>query len=138
VADSDHRGVGERPWPAGSVGEGSGEPRPRGAGAQLADPGGAGREGGEHQRYPFDGPAGERDCALAWPPGPADARAWGFALAVDPTLEPAIRGMADGLPHRVDRLRCLGNGVVPLAAAHAFRALAARAGLAQLLTRDGR
>lgn len=31
---------------------------------------------------------------------------------------------------RVDRLRALGNGVVPLAAAHAFRTLAARTGLA--------
>ncbi|MFC3118926.1 hypothetical protein ACFOHS_14735 [Jhaorihella thermophila] len=41
------------------------------------------------------------------------------------TLNPAIRRGADGLAHRVDRLRLCGNGVVPLVAAHALRTLAA-------------
>lgn len=39
----------------------------------------------------------------------------------------AICGMAHGLADRVDRLRACGNGVVPLAAAYAFRTLIARA-----------
>jgi len=40
--------------------------------------------------------------------------------------EPSVCRGADGLAHRVDRLRLCGNGVVPLVAAHAFRILAAR------------
>ncbi len=55
--------------------------------------------------------------------------------------EPALRGVADGVPdwldrtrtNRVDRLRCLGNGVVPATAAVAFVMLARRAGLRWLL-----
>ena len=55
-----------------------------------------------------------------WPPGPQDAEGWRQVLATDPTLEPSIRGDADGLAARVDRLRILGNGVVPQQAALAF------------------
>lgn len=36
-----------------------------------------------------------------------------------------VRGMADGDAPRVDRIRAAGNGVVPMAAAHAWRTLAA-------------
>jgi hypothetical protein len=43
--------------------------------------------------------------------------------------EPSLRRMADGLAHRARALRLLGNGVHPLAAAHAWRALAAAHGL---------
>lgn len=50
----------------------------------------------------------------------------GAATSPDPRLEPAVRRGADGLAHRVDRLRLTGNGVVPLAAAVAFRTLWAR------------
>ena len=39
------------------------------------------------------------------------------------------RWMADGLAHRARALRLLGNGVHPLAAAHAWRSLAAAHGL---------
>ncbi|NCO17469.1 MAG: DNA cytosine methyltransferase, partial [Alphaproteobacteria bacterium] len=46
-------------------------------------------------------------------------------LRAAPDLEPAVRRSADGLAHRVDRLRLCGNGVVPLVAAHALRTLAA-------------
>jgi DNA (cytosine-5)-methyltransferase 1 len=61
----------------------------------------------------------------AWPPGPGDADGWARYLRCAPDLEPAVRRGADGLAHRVDRLRLCGNGVVPLVAAHALRTLAA-------------
>ena len=44
-------------------------------------------------------------------------------------LEPAIRGVADGMADRVDRLRLCGNGVVPVVAAYAFITLAREAGV---------
>ncbi|TGY87812.1 DNA cytosine methyltransferase [Marinicauda algicola] len=66
--------------------------------------------------------AGQRP---AWPPGPGDVDEWERYLAIAPDLEPAVRRGADGLAHRVDRLRLCGNGVVPLVAAHALRTLAA-------------
>ena len=60
------------------------------------------------------------------PSGDSDGHAERPELA--PVLEPALRGMADGvaraLEHRTQRLRLLGNGVVPLAAAFAFRTCA--------------
>ena len=43
--------------------------------------------------------------------------------------EPDVGRVAHGVAARVDRLRCLGNGQVPLCAAIAFDQLAARAGL---------
>ncbi|NHF74886.1 DNA cytosine methyltransferase [Paracoccus sp. 12-3] len=102
------------------------------------------------------------------PPGPADHAAWASILAARPDLapalgfhdclawarrmsadpegpvaaaaEPALRRMADGLAHRARALRLLGNGVHPLAAAHAWRALAAAHGLGpvDLATGGGR
>ena len=59
-----------------------------------------------------------------------DCLAWARRLAADPqgpvaaAAEPALRRMADGLAHRTRALRLLGNGVHPLAAAHAWRSLA--------------
>lgn len=59
-----------------------------------------------------------------WPPGPD-----GDWSSVPPEAQPAIRGVAHGLHARVDRLRCLGNAVVPDQAALAFRVLSGRLGL---------
>ena len=62
----------------------------------------------------------------AFPPGPGDLAEWAEILERAPGLEPAICRMADGLADRVDQLRLLGNGVVPLQAAYALRTLVAR------------
>ena len=64
-----------------------------------------------------------------WPPGPSDSEGWrGYIAAGGP--QPAICGGSDGssagLEFRSDRLRCLGNGVVPAVAARAFITLARR------------
>lgn len=65
-----------------------------------------------------------------FPPGPHDHDGWRNTLAAAPELEPSFRRVADGLASRldiarVDRLRLLGNGVVPLEAAYAIRTLIA-------------
>ena len=69
-----------------------------------------------------------------FPPGP-EFEGWREIIREEPriapalekaTLEPDLRGVADGTAiglHRIDRLRILGNGVVPLQAAYAFRVL---------------
>ena len=80
--------------------------------------------GGERHRAQAHGSAGE--FRGAFPPGPGDHEGWRDYLANAANLEPSVRRGADGLAHRVDRLRLCGNGVVPLVAAHAFRTLAVR------------
>jgi DNA (cytosine-5)-methyltransferase 1 len=113
LADAD----GER-WVQAERGEPS-VGRPDAFGGDVDDAHGAGLQGwhddiGEH--------AGERP---PWPPGPGDVDGWERYLRCAPDLEPTVRRGADGLAHRVDRLRLCGNGVVPLVAAHALRTLAA-------------
>jgi len=51
---------------------------------------------------------------------PCGARWWG--------AEPGLGRVADGVAHRVDRLKCIGNGQVPQAASEAFAQLARRGG----------
>lgn len=98
-------------------------------------------------------------CPYFFPPGPGDRDAWSSVLAMAPDLAPAVafgdiarradqlaamvaagqlaeaeaepdlRGMVDGLAQRSRALRLLGNGVVPLAAAYAWRTLSAAHGL---------
>jgi len=64
------------------------------------------------------------ECA-AWPPSPEGD--WsGIPKHLWPATQPELRGMADGLPGRVDRLRALGNAVVPQQAALALRQLISR------------
>lgn len=63
-----------------------------------------------------------------WPPGPSDVDGWAL---VPEDSQPAVRRVADGLSpelesalaFRQDRLRALGNAVVPACAAAAFRIL---------------
>lgn len=77
----------------------------------------------------------------SWPPGPNDTDGWRRVLRGRPDLapaleepEPPLRRVADELPHRLDRamadrtdrLRALGNAVVPAQAAAAWRELASR------------
>ena len=100
---------------------------------QLPD---AEREGSQGLRWPWEAQPFTTVRGL-FPPKPSSTDEWAYLLDQMPETEPAICRMADGmaglveppalLGHRGPRLRLLGNGVVPLVAAYAFRALAARA-----------
>jgi DNA (cytosine-5)-methyltransferase 1 len=78
------------------------------------------RKNNEVEQLPGRSPVG---CYL-FPPGPADLDRWREILRCDPALEPGVCRESDGISARVERLRALGNGVVPLVAAYAFRTLA--------------
>ena len=118
-----------------------------------------GRPSGERDRQAPSGPTAELRRPLLHAPGPADMDQWRFTLDLAPDLAPAlslghvvgvadraaqmvaqglmaeeaaeslVRRMADGLALRSRALRLLGNGVHPLAAANAWRALASAHGL---------
>ncbi len=94
---------------------------------------------GLHPPGPGDHPAWAATLASRTDLAPAvgfdDCIAWACRVAQDlespgaTAAEPAVRRLVDGLAHRSRALRLLGNGVHPLAAAHAWRALAAAHGL---------
>lgn len=103
---------------------------------ELADSGDARREGRERAGAPCEGEGSPRPAAERrrpeWPPGPG-----GDWSDVDPRFFPAqprVRGVADGVARGLvesvwaDRLRMLGNGVVPAQAAEAWRFLFAHLG----------
>lgn len=96
---------------------------------EMASTSGPRLEGGEQQgtygerRAGASGSASELCRPLLFAPGPDDDR-WPAIIEQAPQLEPAICRMADGMAHRVDRLRLCGNGVVSLAGAYAFATLA--------------
>ena len=124
LANPDRQG-----WNASEPDASEQEPNADGRGATLDESDGRRRESeriAEHAEQ-----QGERwseshgssyDGRQLWPPRPGSA-----PEAFPAGLEPAVRRMADGFPDwvepRSDRLRCLGNGVVPIQAAMAFRSL---------------
>lgn len=87
-----------------------------GSGTELADAesGGLGKLRGTSRR------AGLAQFPHPWPPRPDELDRW---AGIDAETQPAVRRVADELPARVDRLRCLGNSVVPAQAELAFRTL---------------
>ena len=83
-------------------------------------------------RWPEQGIT-QQDIRTVFPPSPVYLDGWARVLTEMPSLEPAVCNLAYGLASNSDRshrLRLLGNGVVPLVAAHALRTLLHRAGLA--------
>jgi len=98
-----------------------------GSGEQLGNAHGKGLEGRDRP---------EREGAYErppWPPGPEGD--WSdVPKELWPATEPPLRGVVDGLPdlvdlaqlYRTERLRALGNAVVPAQAEHAIRLLLER------------
>lgn len=96
----------------GSAGEDGRDPQePSGRRSEVADPSSQGLPPPEREELP--GVRGR-------PEGGAATERGGWAV------EPDVGRVASRTPDRVDRLRAIGNGVVPLVVAHAFRTLCAR------------
>lgn len=113
----------------------AGRPRPQGHEQQSAHEQ-DGRTDGRTEQEPCRSTTELHHDEL-FAPGPADPR-WADIIReqsyLAPALEPDFRGTVNGMAFgmgdcRAARLRCIGNGVVPLCAALAFVVLARRAGL---------
>lgn len=101
----------------------------------YANGGGCGVERSAQPRR-FEGPSwGESDRRGAdgsvhrFPPGPDRIAEWEGASPALSRAESLLRGGSHGLARRVDRLRCLGNAVVPQVSALAWETLTARIGV---------
>ena len=104
--------------------------KPSVAGAALANASGLGQpeQRTAHDEHRGDASGHQPDGRHAFPPGPDDAEGWRRWLGAGGP-QPGVRGgaHAGGCKNRVDRIRLLGNGVVPAQAELAFRELSARA-----------
>lgn len=74
----------------------------------------------------FADPLHDRPALDERPPWPPD-RSVGPSRWPAGEPEPGVHGTVDGASRRLDRYHAIGNGVVPVAAAYAFRSLARRA-----------
>lgn len=92
-----------------------------GSGTDVGHSPESGLEGGDCPRSSRI--SGSSYPSAVWPPLQGDAERWEKSSGP----EPAICRMADGPPHRVERLHKLGNSVIPLVAATALIRLAERA-----------
>ena len=114
------------------------EPKNRGEGYEWVREVKGGNKSGNLEHSNLAGlegytPDGECSNKLpAWPPNPASTDEWREVLRLDKTVEPAIRRVVDGMDTKLDssiysyrneRLRAVGNGVVPVVAAYAFTVL---------------
>lgn len=97
--------------------------RERGAVADTDSGAGNGLPDGEQERRVASVARAGGLRFAPFPPGPDDREGWEAYLARWPGTEPAVRRGTDGLAHRMERLRLLGNGVVPQQAAAAFEIL---------------
>jgi len=90
-------------------------------GQDVVNPDGEGLEG---RGKPFQQGTYKR---TSWPPGPKEHDPWVKYLQLYPNTEPSIcrgtHGSTSGLESRINRLRLLGNGVVPQVAALALKTL---------------
>lgn len=92
-------------------------------GADLADSDTLRRENHREDTHEAQQHGSIESGSYLFPPGPEEYERWARLLAIRPDIEPSICRASYGGSSRVDRLRALGNGVVPLVAAHAYRTL---------------